>query len=194
MGITFRTLLTLAQRKALGLSHRETKALLQMLWAEAAPDARAAERLSEKLAAHVRPAMRSLLTAIATNEWDAVLTTAAAEEYALPLARKLGFRHALATRRLFGTDAKENIGEEKCRRTLEYIQVQGWGERKRVFFTDHADDAAMIAQSHLVAWFGDEAEAVRLQLHWPQIAITPMLERNGNELLDWVTGVMADRG
>ena len=114
-------------------------------------------------------------------------------EYALPLARKLGFRHALATRRLFGTDAKEKIGEEKCRRTLEYIQAQGWGERKRVFFTDHADDAAMIAQSHIVAWFGDEAEAVRLQLHWPQIAITPMLERDGNELLDWVAGVMADR-
>ena len=71
-----------------------------------------AERVPTLLRRRVRPAFEPLLQQIAAGEIDAVLATAAAGEYALPLGRQLGFRHVLATPCRLPPDGALNHREE----------------------------------------------------------------------------------
>jgi phosphoserine phosphatase len=89
---------------------------------------------------------------VANGSIDAVLATAAAEDYATGLACRLGFRHVLAT-----TSARTepcNKGAHKRERVLALLASQGWRHRPLVLFTDHIDDLPLIRDSALVCWYG----------------------------------------
>ncbi len=132
---------------------------LQSAWQRACGGASeaAAAHFASRLSRHVRPALRPVLDRVAGGEADAVLATAAAEDYALALGRALGFRHILATssRRAAGEGC--NSGARKRDRVLDYIAACGWSGRRIVFFTDHLDDLPLIQASSAVCWFGTEA-------------------------------------
>jgi phosphoserine phosphatase len=169
MSVSVRCAAAIALRKILRESHAGFKRRLQRLWTDAtAADTggRASDPLVERLLAHVRPSLQALLAAVAKGEVDAVLTTAAAAEYALPLARQLGFRHAIATPPGGREDAPDNVGEIKRDRTLAYLVAQGWASRPRIFFTDHRDDLPLMRECSTLVWFGadDECESLGSEL------------------------------
>jgi phosphoserine phosphatase len=152
-------------RKLLRQSHMGFKRTLQRIWADlsaALPADQAADPFVERLLAHVRPRLRVLLDEVAAGRIDAVLTTAAAAEYALPLARRLGFRHAIATPAGGGADAADNVGETKRDRTLAYLAAQGWAGRPRLFLSDHRDDLPLIRECAGLVWFGAEEGSAEL--------------------------------
>ena len=158
--IALRTAAALARRKLLREPHDTFKARLQRIWTRATE--RAATDLSvdlvARLASHVRPNLDLILRDVASGTVDAVLTTAAAAEYALPLARHLGFRHAIATPTAGSADCTENVGSTKRDRTLAYLVAQGWADRPRIFFTDHRDDLPLIRECQTIVWLGPDAE------------------------------------
>jgi phosphoserine phosphatase len=177
-------------RKILRQSHAGFKRRLQRLWTEvtaADTAARAPDPLVERLLSHVRPGLQVLLDDVAKGHVDAVLTTAAAAEYALPFARKLGFRHVIATPPGGREDAADNVGETKRDRTLAYLLAQGWAGRPRIFFTDHRDDLPLIRECATLVWFGadDECEALRRELGTVEALAARALP--GNVTYAWVT-------
>jgi phosphoserine phosphatase len=169
MSISLRCAAAIALRKILRQNHVGFKRRLQRLWADVtAADLgmRASGPLIERLITHVRPSLQSLLDDVAEGRVDAVLTTAAAAEYAMPLARRLGFRHAIATPPGGLDDVPDNVGVIKRDRTLAYLVAQGWSARPRIVFTDHADDVPLIRECAVLVWLGADAEyaAVRREL------------------------------
>lgn len=117
----------------------------------AAPSA--TDRVAALLRQRVRPAFEPVLQQIAAGEFDAVLATAAAAEYAGPLGRQLGFRHVLTT----PPHGALNHGEGKLLRVREFLVGRHWEERSRVLLTDHLDDLPLVQQCHAVGWFGSAA-------------------------------------
>jgi phosphoserine phosphatase len=169
MSVSVRCAAAIALRKILRESHAGFKRRLQRLWMDvtaADTAARAPDPLVERLLKHVRPSLQALLDDVAKGQVDAVLTTAAAAEYALPLARQLGFRHAIATPPGGREDTPDNVGETKRDRTLAYLVAQGWVSRPRIIFTDHRDDLPLIRECATLVWFGadDECEALSGEL------------------------------
>lgn len=165
LSVSVRCAAAIAVRKVLRQSHAGFKSRLQRVWADvAAADTGTAapDPFVERLIAHVRPSLQALLNDVAKGRVDAVLTTAAAAEYAVPLARRLGFRHVLATPPGGRHDSLDNVGETKRDRTLAYLAAQGWSSRPRVLFTDHRDDLPLIRECETLVWFGadDECRAV----------------------------------
>ena len=93
----------------------------------------------------------------------AVMTTAAPSEYAEPLAGELGFDAAVTTPGFSEDLWCHNIGEVKCRRTLDLLSERQWRNRRLVLYTDHIDDLALIRESQevfIVAASPEEAERV----------------------------------
>ena len=117
----------------------------------------AAKRFSQRLLQRVRPGLRPVLDRVARGETDAILATAAAEDYALPLGYALGFRHILATPGHRDEGEACNMGARKRDRVLDYAAARGWAGRRIVFFTDHIDDLPLIQASGAVCWFGTGA-------------------------------------
>jgi phosphoserine phosphatase len=162
--LSLRCAAALAERKLLRQSHVRFKRRLQRLWkAAGADESAAAAPLVERLLRHVRPSFEALLADVAAGRVDALLTTAAAAEYALPLARRLGFRDVIATPAGGRDDELDNVGEVKRDRTLAYLAARGWVNRPRIFFTDHGDDLPLIRVCDAVVWVGgdDEYTSVR---------------------------------
>ena len=153
----------LLQRKLGRLRHAALKQRLQAVWqdATAGDDGDHAARLGDSLARHVRLNMGEMLRQVRAHEVDAVLATAAAGEYAHALGHRLGFDAILASEA--GSD---NLGEEKCRRVLEFLAERNWSVRPRIVFTDHLDDLPLMRACDAVCWFGpdDEYAAVARQL------------------------------
>jgi phosphoserine phosphatase len=165
LSIAARGAVAVALRKLLRQSHFGFKRSLQRVWADVhgiVGDDSAATPLVERLLAQVRPELRSLLDEVAAGRIDAVLTTAAAAEYAMPLARRLGFRHAIATPAGGRSEIADNVGETKRDRTLAYLEAQGWSARPRIFFTDHRDDLPLMRASTGLVWFGAEEDSAGL--------------------------------
>jgi phosphoserine phosphatase len=164
LGLSLRCAAAIAERKVLRLSHVRFKRRLQRLWkSAAADDSAAAAPLIERLLSHVRPSFKGLLADVAAGRVDALLTTAAAAEYALPLARQLGFRHIIATPAGGLEHELDNVGEAKRDRTLAYLAARGWEHRTRIFFTDHCDDLPLIRECHAVVWLGNDHDYGRVR-------------------------------
>ena len=92
-----------------------------------------------------------------------MITTAAPSEYADPLAADLGFDAAVTTPAFREGTWCHNIGEAKCRRTLGLLAEREGLDRRRVLYTDHIDDLALIRESQetlIVAESADDAERV----------------------------------
>jgi phosphoserine phosphatase len=163
--LSARSALAIGRRKVLRGSHHDFKRRLQRIWAGAVPHGRedeAAERLVSLLLLRVRPSLRPLLDEVASGAIDALLTTAAAAEYAIPLGRRLGFRHVVATPAARDGDSTDNVGAVKRDRTLALLGDTGWIGRPRILFTDHADDLPLIDACSAVVWFGSPHDRARL--------------------------------
>ena len=164
LSVAARCAAALARRKLLHDSHARLRRTLQQLWTEDPPgrsDARATW-LVERLAGHVRPSLHAVLDDVACGRADAILTTAAAAEYAVPLARRLGFRHVIATPGGGRTDSMDNSGEIKRERTLAYIEALGWSGRSRILFADTADDLPLAGACDALVWLGAATDVPEL--------------------------------
>jgi phosphoserine phosphatase len=166
LSLSLRCAAAIAERKVLRQSHVRFKRRLQRLWTHAVvhaspapdPSAHVCAPFIERLLAHVRPSFEPLLGEVARGRIDAVLTTAAAAEYAVPLARRLGFRHVIATPPGGRDGEPDNVGEAKRDRTLAYLAARDWVNRPRVFFTDHCDDLPLIRVCESLVWLGGDDE------------------------------------
>jgi phosphoserine phosphatase len=162
--LSLRTMSQLLRRKLLRSSHEDFQWRLQRLWQSAC---RARPRASlggfeAALLRHVRPNLATALRLVAERQIDAVLATAAAEDYAAGLGRRLGFRHVLATRSGRSRGASANSGERKCQEVLAFLRARGWYERPIILFTDHVDDLPLIGASSVVYWCGPTAALDRV--------------------------------
>jgi phosphoserine phosphatase len=148
---------TLLLHRRLGwIDHTRLMREVQQAWhaaSQAAPGS-AANRVPALLRRQVRPAFEPVLQQIAAGEFDAVLATAAAAEYARPLGLQLGFRHVLTTPCRLPPDGALNHGAEKLRRVQEFLACRQWVGRPRVLLTDHIDDLPLLKHCHAVGWFG----------------------------------------
>ena len=88
------------------------------------------------------------------RQFDAVLATAAAADYAEPLGRRLGFQHVLATRADRSAGEPANAGAVKRRSVDDFLRHAGWRDRSLILFTDHLDDLPLILDCDVVCWFG----------------------------------------
>lgn len=149
----------LLARKLGRANHDALLAGLQTAWRQGCGDAAeaAAERFSQRLLRRVRPDLRPVLDRVARGEADAILATAAAEDYALALGHALGFRHILASPSRRDDGEGCNMGARKRDRVLDYVAARGWSGRRIIFFTDHIDDLPLIQASGAVCWFGTGA-------------------------------------
>jgi phosphoserine phosphatase len=186
--VSARCAAALAARKVLRQSHAQFKSRLQRLWSEvtaAHPNRQLLESFIDRLMTHVRPALQDVLEDVAKSRIDAILTTAAAAEYAQPLAQRLGFRHVIATPSGGLDPALDNVGATKRQRTLEYIAQRGWVGRPRIFFTDHRDDLPLIGECQAVVWFGEDQEETALRAMLPGIVAFAARELSAGVAQDW---------
>lgn len=156
MALSLRTLLLLLQRKLVGASHEEFQRHLQAVWRSACaarPDATLA-RFEATLLRRIRPNLTLVLDLVASDRIDAVLATAAAEDYAASLGRRLGFRHVLATSSSRGRGEPANAGARKREQVLALLDARGWRHRPMILFTDHVDDLPLMRDSRAVYWCG----------------------------------------
>jgi phosphoserine phosphatase len=160
--LSLRTVSLLLRRKLMRASHEDFLWRLQGAWRSACVQrCAAAERFEETLLRLVRPNMASVLELVATDRIDAVLATAAAEDYAMSLGHRLGFRHVLATasNRRYGAPA--NSGAQKREQVLALLDECGWCKRPLILFTDHLDDLPLMCDSTTVYWCGPLRELER---------------------------------
>jgi phosphoserine phosphatase len=157
--LSLRTMSQLLRRKLLRSSHEDFQWRLQRLWQWACLACPRASLggFEVALLRHVRPNLATALRLVAERRIDAVLATAAAEDYAAGLGRRLGFRHVLATRSGRSRGASANSGERKCQEVLAFLRARGWYERPIILFTDHVDDLPLIRDSSMVYWCGPAA-------------------------------------
>lgn len=170
-----------AYRKILGQSHAGTKDALQRLWPQSAGEL-ALENILKNLEQKIRPNMCEIVTLVADNKIDAVLASAAASLYVQPFARKIGFSNIIST----GIGESENRSEEKARRVQEFLALQGWEARKKIFFTDHLEDMPFILKSDKLMWFGKTEEIATIQQSAPKLNIIPCKNLTSQEILTHV--------
>ena len=156
ISLSMQTMRLLLSRKIGRLSHDELQRRLQMVWQAEIAGGRLpmTNRYEAWLLRRVRPNLGSLLSLLVKRQFDSVLATAAAADYAEPLGRRLGFQHVLATRanRIVGEPA--NARAEKRRSVGDFLRDVGWGDRSLILFTDHLDDLPLILDCDVVCWFG----------------------------------------
>ena len=183
--IGLQTIYLMLQRKLMNKDHAFVKAKLQGLWSKAAakdPDSLAQDWLIGDLYSVVRPNLFPIMSRVMKQELDAILATAAAGEYAIPLGKKLGFKFILATPP-FGTPGagEENSGAVKRDRVLALLKENGWEDRPRIFFTDHADDMPLIEVCGKIFWFGPAANIQTMKTAHPDKKILNGLDLDGKE-------------
>lgn len=157
-------------RKLGRANHDALLADLQDAWRTVCGEAAeaASSRFATRLLRHVRPALGPILEYVARGDADAVLATAAAEDYARVVGRTLGFRHILASR---AAAEGGNRGARKRDAVLALLQEQGWSDRPLLFFTDHRDDLPLIEVSTTVCWFGSRRDLPAIQAAAPGVRI-----------------------
>jgi len=154
--LSLRALRLLLQRKLTRSSHDVFLWRLQDAWRWASgsrPNA-SLRGFEATLLKHVRPNMGLALELAASGRIDAVLATAAAEEYAAGLGRRLGFRHVLATVAGRRCGEPANCGAHKRQRVLTFLAGRDWQERPLILVTDHLDDLPLMRDSSAVYWCG----------------------------------------
>jgi phosphoserine phosphatase len=129
----------------------------------------------------VRPELTDILNAVAEQEIDAVMSTAAVADYADSLGRSLGFQHILATAAERKKGEPSNVGWHKRDAVLRFLTEHGWRDRARIFFTDHREDLPLIRLCQIVYWFGADTERVSIAGGLPGVLMRPGLL--GGELL-----------
>ncbi len=155
--LSLRTLALLLRRKLVRTSHDDLLWRLQHVWQRAClkrPPISLA-RFEAFLLRRVRSNMASVLALVAQGRFDAVLATAAADDYAAGLGRRLGFRHVLATPAGRARGDPANAGERKRECVRAWLTKQGWDNRPLLLFTDHLDDLPLMHDSHAVYWCGE---------------------------------------
>ncbi len=162
-----------AARKLRLIGHQTLKWHLQRLWQTAtAGDGGGAERhLVQELVRIARPELTPVLAAVAARRVDAILATAAPEDYADGLGRRLGFAHVLATQRNRTKPKPDNSGPYKRDAVMSLISGCGWLDRPRVLFTDHADDIPLMRVCQSVYWFGPDADLAAIMRSVPSAAV-----------------------
>jgi phosphoserine phosphatase len=178
LALSYNAMVALAKRKFLHERHAITKRRLQQLWTEALSkddEQYALDRFTSQLAQSVRPHLIPLLNALADGNFTAILATAAAAEYAIPLGKTLGFSHIIASPAYKDFSIAENSGTQKRDNVLAYITAQGWQHRKRIFFTDHEEDLPLILESAMTFWFGSKSALASLRTHIAEMNIIPAL-------------------
>jgi phosphoserine phosphatase len=177
-------MLLIACRKARLMSHNTMKWRLQRLWQQAVRDdgGRAVAAFVATLQPFIQPALRGLLAGISAGQGDAVLATAAAGDYAVPLGKMLGFTHVLATDPDRGPDSESNVMTHKRDAVFRLLADQGWMDRERVLFTDHRDDLPLMAVCQTVYWFGTSAAGHQVEAELPRLRL-----RDGTKI-DCLTG------
>ena len=156
------TLAALAERKLARRPHRLLKLRLQRIWKRRADREEAAAEFTERLMAHLREELRPLLSRVARGEIDAVLATAAAEEYAEGVAACLGFSRYTATPR-GAADVAENVGAAKRDSVAALLERIGWAGRPLIVLTDHLEDSPLIERASRLVWCGSQADAGHLR-------------------------------
>lgn len=154
--LSMQTARLLLSRKIGWLSHDELQRRLQMVWQAAIAGGRVPmmNRYEAWLLRRVRPNLGALLSLVAKRQFDSVLATAAAEDYAEPLGRRLGFQHVLATRANRTAGEPANARAAKRRSVRDFLRHAGWCDRSLILFTDHLDDLPLILDCDIVCWFG----------------------------------------
>lgn len=173
----------LVRRKLGRLGHDAFLRELQHAWTQTAdPKGDMAAQLQARLLRLQRDNLRPVLRSVARLEVDSVLATAAAADYAEPLARALGFLHVLATPRASEATQPCNRGEQKRERVLAFLENQGWSQRPRIFFTDHMDDLPLIQVSQAVCWFGSGKALQTAREAAPGTRFVPCLRLRAEEV------------
>ncbi len=171
----------LLRRKLGRMDHDAFLRALQQLWnASRAADGPHAQRLQLRLRRLVRRNLAPVLRSVADGSVDAVLATAAAEDYALPLARHLGFRYVIATSR--SADEPCNRGAHKYERVLAFLDTMGWADRPRIFFNDHMDDLPLMQGSQAVCWFGSRRKLAAARSAAPDARFLPASSLTATEM------------
>lgn len=162
------TAAALAERKLFKAPHARFKGKLQGIWKWGAGQAgaEALDGFTQAMLAHRRDNLQDLVSQAANGRIDAILATAAVEEYAAPLAQRLGFAQWIATPAGAATGG-ENVGARKRETVLERMQMLGWQERPIYLLTDHRDDIPLVGVSERVAWFGSNEEMARIASDHP---------------------------
>jgi len=173
----------LLQRKLGGLGHDAFLREMQRLW-QVTEDStgKAAARLQSRLLRLVRANLRPVLKSVADLSVDSVLATAAAADYAEPLARELGFLNVLATPPAASTAQPCNRGQHKCDRVLAFLDNRGWEDRPRIFFNDHMDDVPLMQVSHAVCWFGGRKDMAAASKAAPNARFVPCRSLSAEEM------------
>jgi phosphoserine phosphatase len=167
--IALSSLALILRRKLRLMRHETLKHRLRNLWrAATSGDRGEAERIfTGQLRTHIRPQFAPLLKAVMAGDVDAILATAAADEYAQGLGRSLGFRHILAT------TGPDNSGARKKDAVLRLLSERGWQDRPRILFTDHVDDLPLMRICEETVWFGSQAMRRRIEQTMPEIVFRP---------------------
>src|SRR4051794_20335007 len=165
MALSFASQWLLLRRKLRRMDHDALLWRLQAAWRPAA--AIGAERFELRLLRYVRGNLRSVLGLVAESRGDAVLATAAAEDRAAGLARRLGFHHLLATPAGRTVGDPCNSGVQKRDRVVALLREKGWCDRPLVLFTDHIDDLPLIRESDFVFWYGTDSALTRVAAEAP---------------------------
>jgi phosphoserine phosphatase len=165
----------LGQRKAGLIGHEELKRRLQLVWkAMVLGDGGvAAARFVARLQRHLRPSLAAVLSAARDGRHDAVLATAAPDDYAVPLGAAIGLSHVVATGSGRSRDQPGNVGAHKRDAVLQFLMRQGWQDRPRLLFTDHPDDLPLMAVCQEVFWFGSAAHERRVRRMLPDVCLLP---------------------
>ncbi len=181
-GLTWCVLRLLLARKLGRINHETFLRHMQALWhfATAGDGGAAVQRLGKLLSRSVRRNMAPALKLVTDGAMDGVVATAAAEDYAQELGRRLGFDNILATSggRLPGEPS--NIGEHKRDRLMTWLQAHGWSGRPLIFFNDHMADLPLMRDSSIVCWFGSSRsmeQAKRAAPHVRFVACRGLKER-----------------
>lgn len=171
LAISLAALSALARRKLGLMSHAELKWKLQRLWQQATEgDGGSAQQLLvAELQGLVRPEFRPLLARVAQGEYDAVLATAAAGDYAEDLGRVLGFVHILATPPGRAAREPDYTGRHKRHAVEDFLRSRNWQTRPLTLFTDHIDDLPLIRISRTTHWFGTPQMQRWLELQHPDL-------------------------
>ena len=124
VSLSMHTVRLLLSRKIGRLSHDELQRRLQMVWQAAIAGGRlpVTIRYEAGLLRRVRPNLAALLSLMVERQFDAVLATAAAADYAEPLGRRLGFQHVLATRANRSAGEPANARAAKRRSVGDFLR------------------------------------------------------------------------
>ena len=112
----------------------------------------------------LNPAVRAHLAAYQTPGTRFVLSTAAFEDYAEPLAAFLGFDGCVATRYASAPNWIHNIRERKSSETMAFLKSRQWDKATLTVITDHEDDLPLMMHSNESLIFGmnkDRYERIR---------------------------------